>query len=139
MIILNLSWGSALAFSVVFSKFSEYLVMIMTVLVYLSDHESFLVLYIWEALLYFDHCENSKKMFFNLFVLAWKCFVPYDPLYCRHLIKTGITWLTFSCLHLSFRVGFHIITMYYLLFCGDSKINKFLNKLLFVIFRVLHY
>ena len=55
-----------------------------TVLIFISDYEIFLVLYIWEALLYFDHCENSKKMFSCLFVLAWICLIAYVPLHYWH-------------------------------------------------------
>ena len=107
------------------------------VLVFLSEHESFLVLYIWEALLYFDHCENSKKMFYYLFILARICFVLYAPQYCRHLYQSR-NHLMNSCLHLSFasRIPYYHYVKSHILWC--FQINNFLNELLSVIFRVFH-
>ena len=63
MLVLDLSWRQVSLFSIIFSKFSEYLEMIKDSPGFLLDHEGFRVLYIWEVLLYFDHCENTKKYF----------------------------------------------------------------------------
>ena len=100
----------------------------------------FLVLYIWEALLYFDHCENSAKMLFLLLIL----FLLWNALFFMLIcivdihIRTRITWWTVVFIW-ALRVGFHIIIMKIFILCGVSIINNFINKLLSVIFRVFHY
>ena len=77
--------GTSLAFSVVFRKLSEYLVMIKYHLFLLSDYLSLLALLIWEALLYFDHCENN--LFY--FVSICSCFEIFNYL-CFWALSTSI-------------------------------------------------
>ena len=71
MFILNPYWRPALTFSVVFSKFSEYLVMIKDGSGFSFRSRNFYIFYIREELLYFDHCENSCKSVLRIkFLLA---------------------------------------------------------------------
>ena len=94
-----------------------------TILVFLSDHEGFLVLYVWEALLYSDHCENNnKKMFSYLFVLAWICFVLYVLCIVDIHIRAGITWWTVVFIWV-LRVIFHISTTQksHILWCFQNQ------------------
>ena len=68
--ILNYSYRSALAFLLSSANSLNILSLSKTVLVFNSNHESLLVLNIWEALLYFDHWKNSLKKVF-LSICSW--------------------------------------------------------------------
>ena len=87
--------------SVVFSKFSEYLVMIKDSPCFSFKTRNFKVFFIFEDYYILIIVRIIVEMFSWLFVLARKCLVPNAPLHCRHPYQNR-NHLMNSCLHLSF-------------------------------------
>ena len=61
--------------------------------------------------------------FFYLFVLAWKCFVPYAFCIVDINIRAEITWWTVCYFHLSFesRISYYHYVKSHILWCFKNK------------------
>ena len=94
-----------------------------------SDDEGFFVCI-------FDHCEDSKNIYVFL-LLQGNTSLPMFFCIANIHIRAWITWWTAIFIWV-LGVGFHVIILYNFIFCGVSKINNLLNKLLSVIWRVFH-
>ena len=98
-------WRPALAFSVVFRKFSEYLVMI-------KDKHYYILIIV----------RIVAQMFFYLFILAGYALFFFAPLYCRHPYQSR-NHLMNSCLHLSFksRISYCNYVKSHILWCFQNQ------------------
>ena len=85
MFVLNFSWRPALAFSIVLQQTLRISWNDQRQSNFLSDHESFFVLYNEKHYHILIIVTIVAKIFYNLFVLAWKCLIVcVAALHCRH-------------------------------------------------------